>query len=78
MSKYDEIGRTYAATRRPDPRIASALRNALGDVASVVNIGAGCGAYEPTDIDVVAVEPSQVMIDQRPRGAAPALLGTAC
>src|SRR5439155_4995977 len=67
----------YAATRRPDPRIASALRNALGDVASVVNIGAGCGAYEPTDIDVVAVETSQVMIDQRHASATRALLGPA-
>jgi SAM-dependent methyltransferase len=76
-SDYDDVGRSYAATRRPDARIASALRNALGDASSVVNIGAGSGAYEPTDLDVVAVEPSRVMIGQRPTGAAPAILGSA-
>jgi SAM-dependent methyltransferase len=37
----------------------------------VVNVGAGAGSYEPRDRDVVAVEPSTVMIEQRPRGAAP-------
>jgi SAM-dependent methyltransferase len=77
VGDYDEIGRTYVATRRPDPRIASALRDALGDATSVVNIGAGSGAYEPTDLEVIAVEPSQVMIDQRPAGAARAVLGSA-
>jgi hypothetical protein len=71
-SDYDKVGSTYVATRRPDPRLAAALREALGDVTSVVNIGAGSGAYEPTDLDVVAVEPSRVMIGQRPAGAAPA------
>jgi SAM-dependent methyltransferase len=76
-SDYDEVGRSYVATRRPDPRIASVLRNALGDASSVVNIGAGSGAYEPTDLDVIAVEPSRVMIDQRPAGAKPAILGSA-
>jgi SAM-dependent methyltransferase len=76
-SDYDEVGRTYVATRRPDPRIAAELRDALGDARSVVNIGAGSGAYEPIDLDVIAVEPSQVMIDQRPAGAAPAILGSA-
>jgi SAM-dependent methyltransferase len=76
-SDYDEIGRTYLATRRPDPRIAAALRDALGDVTSVMNIGAGTGGYEPIDLDVVAVEPSHVMIDQRPPNAAPAILGSA-
>jgi len=77
VGDYDEIGRSYVATRRPDPRIASALRHALGDVCSVVNIGAGSGAYEPSDLDVIAVEPSQVMIDQRDLGAAPVILGSA-
>ena len=28
---YDEIGRTYASTRRPDPRVEAAIRAALGD-----------------------------------------------
>jgi hypothetical protein len=30
------------------------------------------GAYEPTNRDVVAVEPSDTMIEQRPPGAGPA------
>jgi SAM-dependent methyltransferase len=67
---YDEIGRTYAATRRPDPRIAAAVRRALGDARSVANVGAGTGAYEPEDLDVIAIEPSAVMIGQRAAGPA--------
>ena len=63
---YDRIGKTYADYRRPDPRIAAAIRKALGGAQSIVNIGAGTGSYEPTDCNVVAVEPSPVMIAQRP------------
>jgi SAM-dependent methyltransferase len=37
----------------------------------VLNVGAGSGAYEPRDREVVAVEPSEVMIAQRPEGSAP-------
>jgi SAM-dependent methyltransferase len=71
MERYDVIGRSYARLRRPDPRIARAVTAALGDARSVVNVGAGAGSYEPTDRAVVAVEPSAVMIAQRPAGAAP-------
>jgi len=72
MALYDRIGRSYRRTRQADPRVAAAIWNALGDVDSVVNIGAGAGAYEPPRT-VLAVEPSRVMIDQRPAGAAPAV-----
>jgi hypothetical protein len=48
-STYDRIGATYSATRRPDPRIAGRILEALGDATSVVNVGAGAGSYEPTD-----------------------------
>lgn len=72
MTRYDTIGRTYAATRRPDPRIGALIRAALGDARSVVNIGAGTGSYEPPTT-VLAVEPSPVMLAQRPPGAAPAV-----
>ena len=68
---YDRIGRRYTATRRPDPRIAGAILDALGDAGTVVNVGAGAGGYEPADRQVVAVEPSLRMIRQRARGAAP-------
>jgi SAM-dependent methyltransferase len=68
---YDSIGRRYNAMRREDPRIAARIRAALGDARTVVNVGAGTGAYEPVDLELTAVEPSEVMIAQRPEGAAP-------
>jgi SAM-dependent methyltransferase len=74
---YDRIGVAYTETRRADPRIARAIRTALGDVTSVVNIGAGSGSYEPTDLDVIPVEPSSTMIRQRPPSLPPALRGSA-
>jgi SAM-dependent methyltransferase len=40
----------------------------LGDAETVVNVGAGAGAYEPADRAVVAVEPSWRMIQQRGAG----------
>jgi hypothetical protein len=48
----------------PDPRIALAIWTALGDASSVVNVGAGTGSYEPDDRELIAVEPSAVMISQ--------------
>src|SRR5215468_1410280 len=68
---YDEIGHSYVVTRQPDPRIAAAIRAALGEVRTVLNVGAGTGSYEPADLQVIAVEPSRAMIQQRPSGAAP-------
>jgi SAM-dependent methyltransferase len=62
---YEEIGRTYSATRREDPRVAAQLLAAIGDAASVVNVGAGTGSYEPVGPVVVAVEPSPTMVAQR-------------
>lgn len=74
---YDSIGRGYRARRQPDPRIAAPIQRALGNAASVVNVGAGTGSYEPADRTVVAVEPSQVMLRQRPEDRAPAVCATA-
>src|SRR5215468_12322122 len=68
---YDEIGIGYGNYRRPDPRLAIPIVAALGQAASVVNVGAGAGSYEPTDRTVVAVEPSVAMIRQRRAGSAP-------
>lgn len=76
MALYDSIGRGYSARRKADPRIASAIRAALGGAARVVNVGAGAGSYEP-DGTVLAVEPSEVMIRQRSPGAAPCVRGSA-
>ena len=53
------------------------IRAALGDAASVVNIGAGSGSYEPTHLAVVPVEPSELMIRQRPPSLPPAVRGVA-
>ena len=75
VASYDAIGSTYATTRRPDPRIAAQLERAIG-TGSVINVGAGAGSYEPV-ATVLAVEPSAVMIDQRPPGAAPCVQGAA-
>ena len=74
---YDSIGQGYAAVRRPDPRIAAQIRAALGEARTVVNVGAGAGSYEPEDLEVIAVEPSEVMIAQRPEGAAPVVRAVA-
>ncbi len=74
---YDKIGVGYNARRRPDPRIAASILDALGDARSVVNVGAGAGSYEPTDRHVVAVEPSPTMIRQRPPGSAPVVQASA-
>src|SRR5260370_25236471 len=70
-SFYDRIGGGYSTTRRADPRIEARIRRALGDAQTVVNVGAGTGSYEPMDREVVAVEPSERMIRQRPLGSAP-------
>jgi len=74
---YDRIGVGYARHRRPDPRIAARIREALGDARAVVNVGAGTGSYEPRDRSVVAVEPSATMLAQRAVGSAPAVQGVA-
>src|SRR5688572_25049601 len=74
---YDRIGQTYATTRRPDPRIARAINGALREAATIVNVGAGAGAYEPVTQSLIAVEPSWQMIRQRSRGAAPVVRAVA-
>lgn len=76
-ARYDAIGTTYARTRREDPRIAARLNAALGDARTVVNVGAGTGSYEPADRHVIAVEPSAVMIAQRPPHRVPAIQASA-
>lgn len=74
---YDRIGLGYARFRRPDQRIAAAIRTALASASSVLNVGAGAGSYEPTDRPVVAVEPSAEMIRQRARDEALVLRASA-
>lgn len=62
---YERIGRSYARTRREDPRVAADIHACLDQGRSVLNVGAGTGNYEPHDRLVVAVEPSPEMLKQR-------------
>lgn len=77
VADYDRIGHGYGARRRADPSIARQIEDALGDARSVVNVGAGTGSYEPPDLELTAVEPSQQMIAQRPPGSAPVVRASA-
>lgn len=63
---YGQIGKVYQGFRNPDPRIAEVVTAALGDAATVLNVGAGAGSYEPADRAVTAVEPSASMRALRP------------
>lgn len=74
---YDRIAASYAAHRQPDERIAAQIALALHDCESVLNVGAGSGAYEPKYRTVVAVEPSFEMIGRRSHVAAPAVQAVA-
>ncbi len=70
---YGRIGAAYSRYRRPDPRIAQVIVQALGGADTVLNVGAGAGSYEPVDRNVTAVEPSASMRAQRPDTLAPAV-----
>jgi hypothetical protein len=61
---YDEIGVNYSDFRCADPRIEAGVWAALRDARSVVNIGAGTGSYEPRDREVIAVEPSSLILPE--------------
>ena len=63
--RYDTIGRGYTTFRQPDPRIEAQIWTAVGDASRIVNVGAGTGSYERFDRNLVAVEPSAVMVRQR-------------
>ena len=74
---YGRVGAAYSQYRRPDPRIAARIVDALGDARTILNVGAGAGSYEPVDREVTAVEPSASMRMQRPASLAPAINATA-
>ena len=67
---YDKIGLFYTLGRQTDPKLANFLHAHLKDAENILNIGAGTGSYEPEGVDLVAVEPSLTMIQQRPKGSA--------
>lgn len=67
---YDQLAEQYRAYRKPDSRIAERIQfHALG-AKRVLNVGAGLGAYEPENCNVVAVEPSHQMIVRRKKSKA--------
>src|SRR5262249_24706838 len=74
---YDRIGLGYERHRCADARIAAQIVAALGGAASIVDVGAGTGSYEPAGRTSAAVEPSRVMIAQRAAGAAPVVRAVA-
>ncbi|QSE98667.1 class I SAM-dependent methyltransferase [Fulvivirga lutea] len=74
---YDQIGINYSNLRKPDSRIQSSINKELATAKTVLNIGAGTGSYEPKNKDVIAVEPSEIMIKQRPYDAAPVIKASA-
>jgi SAM-dependent methyltransferase len=74
---YDSIGINYAELRKPDPRIAKTIEQALGAAKVILNVGAGTGSYEPADRQLIAVEPSLEMIRKRRSSAARAIQASA-
>src|SRR5690606_16869942 len=73
----DTIGVNYRELRRPDPRIARIIEQALGTASLILNVGAGTGSYESTGRHLVAVEPSFAMIARRSPASAPAVQAVA-
>ena len=66
MSLYARTAGAYARFRAEDPGIAAAIHDALGGARTVVNVGAGMGAYEPREREVTSVEPEPAMAGSRP------------
>ncbi|MEM0954300.1 MAG: methyltransferase domain-containing protein [Pseudomonadota bacterium] len=77
MARYDRIGLNYTIQRRTDPRLAAALASELKSAQRLLNLGAGTGSYEPKHSELVALEPSREMLQQRPPAAHPAVQGCA-
>ncbi|MDE3085363.1 MAG: class I SAM-dependent methyltransferase [Acidobacteriota bacterium] len=75
--RYDRIGIDYARHRRPDARIAGRIEAALAGARRVLDVGAGTGSYEPAGAQVLAVDPSPVMIAQRPPASPPVVRAVA-
>src|SRR5437899_1066808 len=75
LARYETIGVGYRRHRRPEPRVAARIINALGDAHRIVDVGSGTGSYEPENRVVVAFDASAVMLGEHPgprrvRGAA--------
>lgn len=76
-ARYDTIGHTYGRYRGTEPTWMAEIDDALAGAARVLNVGAGTGSYEELSGSVIALEPSQVMVEQRAPTAAPVVRGVA-
>lgn len=47
---YDKLAKQYESFREPDIRIANKISKHTKDAISVINVGAGMGAYEPVQL----------------------------
>ncbi len=74
---YSALAEAYFRHRMPDRRIASAIGSHLNGADRVLNVGAGIGAYEPNNCEVVAIEPSEKMIAWRPPSTTTVIRGYA-
>jgi ubiquinone/menaquinone biosynthesis C-methylase UbiE len=74
---YDQIGKGYAAQRKPEQRWQDLINAELTGSTTLLNVGAGSGSYEPSSVNVIALEPSPTMIKQRSASAAPVVCGIA-
>ncbi len=74
---YDKLAKQYGKFREPDKRIAARVYKHTMSALSVINVGAGTGAYEPENCTVVAVEPSREMIEMRTKTTAAVVQGIA-
>ena len=74
---YDQIGKGYAVQRIPEQRWIDLINAQISGASALLNVGAGTGSYEPSVLNVIALEPSPTMILQRPTTAAPVVRGIA-
>ena len=74
---YDKFAKQYGSFRTSDKRIANKIFKHLEGAKKVINVGAGTGAYEPIDCDVVAIEPSHEMTTKRKSATATVIQGYA-
>ena len=73
----EQLAHEHQTLRLADPRIVKQIHAALGDAASVANVGAGAAEYEPVDRWVLAIEPTEHRIPGRTRGLTTPIRGYA-
>ena len=72
--KFDRTGIDYAQARSA---YCARIEAAFGDAQTVLNVGAGAGSDEPAGRILTAVDPSAMMIAQRPSPSTRVVQGVA-